>query len=339
MQKVRVEEAVGMVLAHDLTKIVPGVFKGAAFKKGYIIKADDVEELKNMGKNHVFVVSLTEEQIHENDAAHRIATRAAARGTSVADPSEGKSNIKSTVRGLLKINREALTAANRMDQLALVSLHNNTVVDAGKVVAAAKIIPLVIERETVDQALEICERMAPVVEVKPFLPLKVGIVVTGSEVYSGRIEDKFGPVLGEKIGLYGGQLVGIEYAPDDMEFIIGRIQEMLSQGVEAILISGGMAVDADDVTPQAIRQVATEIVAYGLPVLPGSMGMLAYHGSVAMMGVPACAMFFKTTILDLVLPRILVGDRIRREELAELAHGGICLQCEDCRFPACSFGK
>jgi Probable molybdopterin binding domain len=339
MEKVKVEDAVGMVLAHDLTKIIPGTFKGAAFKKGYIITAEDIEELKNMGKNHLWVVELTAEQLHENEAARRIAVAAASPAMVVCEPLEGKANIKSSVRGLLKINQSALYQVNQIGNIALVSLHNNTIVQAGQTVAAAKIIPLTIERDEIEKVEQICQKNLSLVDIKLLFPLKVGIIVTGSEVYYGRIQDRFGAVLKEKVLHYEGEFFDLQYAPDDSDVIYGLIQGFIEQGVEVILVSGGMAVDADDVTPQAITKAASELIAYGLPLLPGAMCMIAYHQQVPLIGVPACAMFNKTTVLDLILPRIFAKERLNRDDLISLAHGGLCLQCEECHYPNCSFGK
>jgi hypothetical protein len=338
MEKVKVEDAVGMVLAHDLTKIVPGEYKGPAFKKGHVVRAGDIAELKNMGKDHLYVVALNEDRIHENDAASRVALAAAGYGTGVAEPSEGKANITAAIRGLLQIDRPAQNELNRFGNLALVSLHNQTLVNPGQIIAAAKIIPLTMERSAVEQAEAICGKTM-VVGVKPFLPLKTGVIITGSEVYYGRIRDKFGAVFEAKIRHYGGQLLEIAYAPDDPDFISGLIEALIAKGAEIVLISGGMAVDADDVTPQAIAGTATEVITYGAPLLPGAMCMIAYQGPTALVGVPACAMYHEVTVLDLVLPRILTGERLNREAILKLAHGGLCLRCEVCHYPACSFGK
>lgn len=339
MKSVRVEDAVGMVLAHDLTKIVPGVFKGAAFKKGHIIREEDIEELKDAGKYNVFVVTLDDEQVHENEAAQRIAVAASAKGLVLSDPSEGKVNIKAAARGLLKISRQALYEVNILGKIALVSMHTNTVVEQNQTVAAAKIIPLTIEREKIEKAEQICRQNRPVVDVKPFFPLKTGIVITGSEVYYGRIKDKFGDILKDKIRHYGGEPLDIQFAPDDSDFIYNLIIKMIEKGDEIILVSGGMAVDADDVTPKAIEGAASEVVTYGLPLLPGAMCMVAYREQVPVIGVPACAMFHKTTVLDVIYPRLLAKDRVTREDMVSLAHGGLCLNCETCRYPECPFGK
>lgn len=339
MKRVKVEDAVGMVLAHDLTKIVPGMFKGPAFKKGYVVQTEDIDELKNMGKNHIFAITLTENQVHENDAAKRIADTAAGSGVAVAEPYEGKANLKAAVTGLLKVNREALYEVNDVGNVALVSMHNNSTVKADQFIGAAKIIPLVMERAEVEKAEEICRRNAPVFEVKPLNHLKTGIIITGTEVFYGRIQDRFGEVLKDKISHYGGEFLDLQYAPDDGEIIFNLITGMIGKGAEVVFISGGMAVDADDVTPQAISKASTEVITYGVPLLPGAMCMMAYRHNVAMLGIPACAMFNKTTILDVVYPRILAKERLTRKDLMSLAHGGICLHCEECRYPACSFGK
>jgi molybdenum cofactor synthesis domain-containing protein len=338
MEKVRVEDAVGMVLAHDLTKIVPGEFKGPAFKKGHIVQAGDIEELKSIGKNHLWVVPLSEDQVHENEAARRIGAAAGA-GTVVAEPAEGKANIEAASRGLLKVKPDALLELNRLDGIALATLHDNGVVEAGQMVAAAKVIPLTMARADLERAERICAQNGPVIAVKPLYPLKCGVIVTGSEVYSGRIQDRFGAVLKAKIETYGGQFLALRYAPDDAGQIQGLILELIGAGAELILISGGMAVDADDVTPQAIREAADEVVGYGAPVLPGAMCMVAYRDTVPLFGVPGCAMYTRTTVIDLLLPRMLAKERLTGEDLARLGHGGLCRHCETCHFPVCSFGK
>lgn len=339
MKSIRVEDAVGMVLAHDLTKIVPGEFKGAPFKKGYVIRQEDIEVLKDMGKYHVFVVTMDLEDIHEEEGAKRIAEAACSGNLLLAPPSEGKVNIRAKERGLLRIDRKALEKINELGKLVLVTLHDNTLVEKDRIVAASKIIPLTIEKELVEKAEQICRENPHIIDVKPIHPLKAGIVVTGSEVYYGRIKDKFGEVLTAKLLQYGGQPMDVRYAPDDADFIQGIIRDFIQEGVDMVLISGGMAVDADDVTPRAISGMATEIVSYGAPLLPGAMCMAAYHDRIPLMGIPACAMFSKTTVLDVLLPRLLAGERLQKSDFSAFAHGGLCLHCEECRYPVCPFGK
>ncbi|WIV12549.1 molybdopterin-binding protein [Proteiniborus sp. MB09-C3] len=339
MKKVNVEVAAGLVLAHDLTKIVPGQFKGAAFKKGHIIKPEDIEILKDMGKNHINVMELTENDIHEDDAAIRIGTAISGVGVYTTQPSEGKVTIKAKERGLLKINLEALEAVNDIELIIIATMHNNTVVDKDQAVAGTRIIPLAIEKDKIERIEKICNDLGTIVSVKELKSLKAGIVVTGSEVYHGRITDKFGPVLEEKVRFYGGTALGIKYASDDTEMIQDSINSFIEQGADIILTSGGMSVDADDVTPTSIRNMSDRVITYGSPVLPGAMFMIAYRGDTPILGVPACGMYHKTTVLDLILPRIMAGEVLSRKDITSLGHGGLCLNCRVCHYPVCPFGK
>ncbi|MFZ5966947.1 MAG: molybdopterin-binding protein [Bacillota bacterium] len=339
MKKVRVEEAVGMVLAHDLTKIVPGQFKGAAFKKGHIVRLEDVQELKDMGKNHIYIIELTDQELHEDEAALRIAKAVMGEGLYLEGPSEGKVSLKAKSKGLLKINVEAMMDINTIDLVMLATLHNNTIVEAGQAVAGTRIIPLTIEKGKIEELEQICSKTDSIVSIKEIKLLKVGIVVTGTEVYHGRITDKFGPVLEEKINHYGSVRMGVKYAPDDVEKIMEAIDYFMREGADVILTSGGMSVDADDVTPTAIRNMSREVVTYGSPVLPGAMLMLAYTDGGAILGIPACGMYHRSTVLDLVFPRVLAGEKLTKKDIAALGHGGLCLQCKVCHYPICPFGK
>ncbi|WP_352418374.1 molybdopterin-binding protein [Proteiniborus sp.] len=339
MKKVKVEDAVGMVLAHDLTKIVPGQFKGAAYRKGYIIKQEDIDKLKDMGKNHINVMELTENDVHEDDAAIRIGTAISGGGVYTTQPSEGKVTIKAKERGLLKINLKALETVNDIELIIIATLHNNTLVEKDQAVAGTRIIPLAIEKTKIEKIEQICNDLGAIISVKELKPLKAGIVVTGSEVYHGRITDKFGPVLEGKVRFYGGTLLGVKYASDDSEMIQETINSFIEEGADIILTSGGMSVDADDVTPTAIKSISDRVITYGSPVLPGAMFMLAYKGNTPILGVPACGMYHKTTVLDLVLPRVIAGEVLTRKDITSLGHGGLCLNCKVCHYPVCPFGK
>jgi molybdenum cofactor synthesis domain-containing protein len=191
---------------------------------------------------------------------------------------------------------------------------------------------------------------------------KVGVVITGNEVYHGRIKDAFAPVITKKIEEFGGELAGVYYAPDDKAFITDRLRELLNAGADLLITTGGMSVDPDDVTRFAIRELGATDLTYGSAVLPGAMFLVGYlnkvHSSkfkaqsevnselrtpnselIPILGIPACGMYAKTTIFDLVLPRVLAGEKIGRRELAELGHGGLCMKCDVCRYPVCPFGK
>ncbi len=341
-----VEQAVGMALAHDVTEIRKDEFKGRAFRKGHVVQPADVEHLRRLGKEKLFVLSIQEDEMHEDDAAVLIADALKGDGVSVpGEPREGKLNLVASQGGLLKINTEALRRFNRIGEVMCATLHSNTVVRQGQVVGATRAIPLVVKKITVEEAVQAVHGHPRAVEVLPMRQPKVGIVITGNEVYFGRIADAFGPIMSRKIAELGGSVVGIEYAPDDEKVIKEKLRALLSQGADMLITTGGMSVDPDDVTRFAIRQLGAKDILYGSAVLPGAMFLLAYidyangEGSVPIFGIPACGMYHKTTIFDIIVPRVLAGERIVRDDLAVLGHGGLCLHCAECRYPICPFGK
>jgi molybdenum cofactor synthesis domain-containing protein len=339
MKTVPVEDAVGMVLCHDITRITPGEFKGRAFKKGHIIQQEDVPKLLDLGKRQIFVWELSEGFVHENDAAMRMAVAAAGQGITLSEPKEGKVSLNARTAGLFKVNVAALNAINDVDEAMFATLHSNQRVAAGKTVAGTRIIPLVIEEDKINHIENICRQHFPVIEIKPFKPGRVGIVTTGSEVFERRIEDKFGPVLVSKFSAFGCSVLQQVFVPDSIEQIAGSIRTLLERGAEIITVTGGMSVDPDDVTPAGIRAAGGRIVTYGAPALPGAMFLLAYIGAVPVLGLPGCVMYHKTTIFDLVLPRILAGEALTRHDIISLGHGGLCADCQECRYPDCGFGK
>jgi hypothetical protein len=339
MKSVPVQDAIGMVLCHDVTQIIPGKFKGRAFKKGHIIRPEDVSKLRDIGKEHVYVWEIQEGFLHEDDAAIRIAKAAAGQGIVLSEPKEGKVELSAASRGLLKINSDALYHINEVDQVICATLHTNQTVTEGKIVAGTRIIPLVIEESKILQVEKICKTHCPLVAVKPFKPHTVGIITTGTEVYHERIKDTFTPVLRNKFHELGSMVVQQRIVPDSTELIAQAIAEFTGNGVELIAVTGGMSVDPDDVTPAGIKAAGGRIITYGAPALPGAMFLLAYIGSIPVLGLPGCVMYHKTTIFDLIMPRILAGEVIVREDIIKLGHGGLCANCEECRYPGCSFGK
>lgn len=340
MSTVRVEDAVGMVLAHDLTKIVPEQFKGAAFKKGHVIRKEDIEALKTIGKNHINILELKDGYIHENDAAQRIAKALADNSVHLTEPSEGKVEIRANCRGVVKINIDALNQINEINEVIVATIHSNTLVEEGQILAATRVVPLTINEEKLIQVEVITENYDnKIISVKELKSMKIGVVVIGTEVYEGRVMDGFAPVMKEKIRHYGCSLLDIQYCPDDLKTIENAINDMMHNGAEIVLACGGMSVDADDLTPRAIKNTTQFVVSYGMPIIPGNMLMLAYKGNTAVLGIPAAAIFLKNTSLDIILPRILAGDKITRKELAAYGHGGLCWGCKTCTYPICPYGK
>ncbi len=337
---IKLRDAVGTTLAHDITEIRPGEFKGPAFRKGHTVCNEDLCRLQRLGKNHLYVIDLEEDEIHENEAAGILAGSLAGDGIVWKDdPREGKIQMLAGVDGLLKVDANALADFNMVEEVMCASLHNNTIVKKGEQVAATRAIPLTMKREPIERAAAIASRNGPVVMVKPFRRAKVALLVTGTEVYQGLIEDKFAPILTGKIESMGSEVTTLDFAPDEADTIARVIRSYLEKGCELILLSGGMSVDPDDVTRHGIRLAGATELNYGAAVLPGAMFLLAYLGEVPLLGVPACGLHHRITALDLVLPRILAGERLGRKDLALLGHGGLCRDCPECKYPACSFGK
>lgn len=337
---VPVEQAVGMILPHDITEIVKDEKKGAAFRKGHIIRPEDIDHLKRLGKEHIYVLSLEPSEIHENEAAATLAAVLAGRGIEYADnPEEGKIALKAGRDGLLRINKEALFRINMLGEVMCSTLHDNTPVKKGETVAATRLIPLVAPRQLIAEVEEIALSGPRVVEVLPLARVKIGLVITGNEVFYGRIKDRFEEVLRAKAESLGSEILVVRFAPDEKEAIAGEIGYCLAQGADLIVTSGGMSVDPDDVTREAIVLAGATDVVYGTPVLPGAMFLCGRIGERPVLGLPACGMYHKITVFDLVLPRILTGQKIGRRELAELGHGGLCRNCQTCQYPVCNFGK
>ncbi len=338
MKEIAVEQAVGTVLAHDLTQIIPGEYKGAKFKKGHVIREEDIEILLSMGKKHLYVVEKDDTDVHENEAALRIARKAAGEGIRLTEPSEGKIELIAEKRGLLKVDEELLIDLIDQDEIMFACIHENIVVEPGQKLAGTRVIPLFVEEAVVKQAEGVLDRRT-LIRIEPLHSLKIGAVTTGSEVYSGKIKDAFGPVLVKKFGELGSTVVKQLFADDDEEMIADCIRQLIDMGVDMIGVTGGMSVDPDDKTPSGIRKAGGYIVTYGAPVLPGAMFMLSYIDDIPVVGLPGCVMYSRTSVFDLIVPRLLAGEVITRRDIKKLGHGGLCLNCEECVYPNCGFGK
>lgn len=339
MKIVHVEEAVGRVLAHDMTEIIPEKSKCAVFKKGHVIKKEDIPRLLNMGKEHIYIMEFKEGDVHENEAAIRMAKAAAGQGIEFSEPSEGKVSLISKYPGLLKVNFKALAEVNSIDEIMFATLHTNQFINENTKIAGTRIIPLVVNKEKIEVVEEICRANSPIVEIMPLRKLKVGIVTTGNEIFYKRIEDKFGPVINEKFKELGCTVIKQIFSKDDADMIADSIKTLVNEGVDIITVTGGMSVDPDDVTPTGIKKSGANIISYGAPTLPGAMFLLSYIENIPVLGLPGCVMYSKRTIFDLVVPRLVAGEIVNKQDIVKLGHGGLCLGCENCKYPNCSFGK
>ncbi len=339
MKKIKVEDAIGTVLAHDMTRITRGKFKGVAFKKGHVVKKEDVFELLKIGKQYLYVLDLGKDQLHEDDAAFRIATAISESNLEFTEPREGKISISTPDAGLLKINVDALLEVNKMDNIIVATLKNNFPCKKGEIIAGTRIIPLTIPTEKIVELEEKTKPNFPILSVKPFKSLKVGAVVTGSEVFNGLITDDFGPSIGQKIVDAGCTLEKKILVPDDVSAISNAILELKKLGCELIITTGGLSVDPDDVTRVGVIKAGAVETFYGSPVLPGAMLMVSELGDIPIISLPACVFYYSKTVFDLIFPRVLAGEAISADDIAAMGHGGLCMNCEVCHYPVCSFGR
>lgn len=317
-----VEQAVGTRMAHDVTEIVPGKHKGPAFRRGHVVKPADVSKLLDLGKVHLYVIELEERELHEEDAARRLARISAGPGIRFTDPAEGRVNLVADISGLLKIDQELLNRFNALGDLILSTLLTNQYVREGEVVAGTRTIPVVVKEDLVEQAEALCKKK-PIVTIIPVPSRRIHLIVTGSEVFSGRIKDGFEPVVKRKVKEMGSDLEAIKFAPDDPDQIAAHIRESHGESADLILVSGGMSVDPDDQTPEGIRRSEARVECHGFPVLPGSMFLMAYLQGTPILGLPGCVLHDTVTAFDLLLPRLLAGERVSRSEIIALGEGGL----------------
>ena len=340
LKKIKVQDAAGRRLSHDITEIRPGQFKGPAFREGHLVCDEDICHLQKLGKNHLYLIDLDKDEIHENQAASILADGLAGVGISWEnDPKEGKICLYAEHDGLLVIDKANLAAFNMVDEVMCASLHSYTLVKKGRQVAATRAIPLVMKRNPIERAAAIASQGGGTVSVHALKDAKVGVVITGNEIFNGLIDDKFAPVLKKKINDLGSHISNVEFAPDSVELIQETIEKHIKDKCDVILLSGGMSVDPDDVTRKGIQKAGATEMHYGAAALPGAMFMVAYINGTPLLGVPACGLHHKVTVLDLILPRILIGEHIGKKELAFIGHGGLCMDCPECNHPLCPFGK
>jgi molybdopterin biosynthesis enzyme len=339
LRKIKLEDALGMTIGHDVTKVVPGEAKGAAFRRGHILKKEDIPELLSMGKEHIYVIEEEEGEVHEEEAAFRIARAVASPDMEITKPREGKVNIKSNVFGLLKINKALLKEVNSIPDISLATIHENTVCQSGAIIAGTKIIPLYITEAHLNKVEELCTSKGKVFQIISFQEKKVGVVITGNEVYKGRIKDKFGEYIKNKVDPLGSKVNHQIIVPDDEDIIAKTVLEMRDMGSEVIFVCSGLSVDPDDVSVEGVKRSGARIISYGAPVMPGAMFLLAMLEDIPILGAPAAVIFNQTTIIDVILPRILAGETLSRQDIIDMGHGGLCLDCADCIYPVCPFCK
>ena len=327
MKKINVRNAEGYELCHDITQILPGEFKGAKFLRGHIIRKEDIEVLISLGKENIFVMEEEDKEknlIHENDAAMFIVEKLNLDKEffEISSIREGKINITAKEDGILKIDVNTLNKINKIGEIILVTKYNNSYIKKGENVAATRVIPLLIEKKQLDEMEKLVKEKNVLTFKKIDKNKKLALITTGNEVYNGIIKDKSKEALLKKYKKYKINDIEQVFSQDDKDTIKKYIK-MFENEKDIIMCTGGMSIDPDDVTPSAIRESNWEIVTYGTPVLPGAMFMLAYKGEKVLIGLPGGVVFSEKTVFDVLLPRILANDRITKQEIIEMGHGGL----------------
>ena len=241
-------------------------------------------------------------------------------------------------RGMFRVNTRLLEEINSIGDITISTLPDHFPVEEGARLASMRIVPLVTQEEQIIKAEKLCAR-EKLLDLRPYKPRKLGVIITGSEVYSGRIKDKFEPVVRAKMAKYPAEILGVSICDDDLDMIEGAARKYLDMGADFLIFTGGMSVDPDDLTPSAIRRLGAEIISHGLPAQPGNMTLVAYLGDIPILGVPGAAISLPTTMFDVLLPQIFAGDRFTKQDLIHMGDGGLCQMCKSCHFPNCTFGR
>ncbi len=342
MKQIKTVDAAGHILCHDITQIIKGVTKDVVFKKGHVVREEDIPVLLSVGKENLYVWENQEGMLHENEAAEILYGICKNDHMKPSPVKEGKIEVIADADGLFKLDTERLYQINSLGEMMIATRHGNTAVKKGDKLAGTRIIPLIIEEYKMKKAQEIGAGK-PLMEILPFRHKKIGIVTTGSEVFHGRIKDTFGPVVMEKFGEFDTEILGQEIVDDDKKEISAAVLSFIEKGADIVVCTGGMSVDPDDCTPGAIKDTGADIITYGAPVLPGAMLLVSYYNyegkKIPVIGLPGCVMYAKRTIFDLVLPRIMADDKITKSDIDKLGQGGLCLNCNVCTYPNCGFGK
>jgi len=339
LKRIKTRDAVGEKLAHDITKIMPGKFKDAVFKYGQVITEEDIEDLLDLGEDEVFVLEGNEKGIHEDEAGLIIAQKSSGFGLKALNKNEAWVDVVVEEPGMFSVERDVLNKLNIMDEVIFATLPSYIMVKKNKTVAKVKIRSLYISKEELDAILEIPEKYGKAIRIIKIKDLKIGLIIASTEVYRGRIKDGFHDLIKSKLDEYGLEINEEIILPDDPGKISAKILDFKNRGMDLILVAGGMSVDPCDATPGGIEKSGANIITYGAPFSPGAMLMMAYLNSIPVIGIPSGALARARASFDVILPRVLIGERLTKEDIRSMGEGGLCWSCSECTFPVCTFGR
>jgi hypothetical protein len=318
-----IAEAVGHILRHNL----PDEHGRKAFSKGHVIAAADLDRLRALGVGELRVAILDADDVHENEAARRVAAAVAGPGAVASSAHAGRANLLAAYAGPLAVDVAGLEALNGIEGIAVATLPHHTGVRERAPLATIKIIPFAVPEALLAEAEGIARAHAPLLAVLPLAVLEVGVILVGSARARRRIEGTVLPAIESRVAELGAAVLAARYVAPDERAVADEIAALYAQGAGLIIVAGETSVmDKDDITPTGIRLAGGRVEHYGAPVEPGNLLLLAYMGpgdAVPILGAPGCVRSRDVNIVDMLLPRLLAGERVRRRDIVALGHGGL----------------
>lgn len=328
------DKAVGKILAHNLADE-----EGRRLlRKGIRLDEEDIEAIRQLGRSRVYVAELEGDDVAEDEAARRVAESIAGDGVRLVGAATGRTNLMSTVHGLLQIDRDRLAQINAEHGITLSTLRGGQVIPERQMVATVKVIPYAIPAEAVERIEARTVEGESVVTVRQLEPKKVAIILHGANRVRQRLIDDFVPPLQERIQTWGSELGWVEYVEFDMDeperTLAEALVSILREEPDLVILAGETAImDGNDIIPAAITSAGGHVESFGAPVDPGNLLMLAYCRRVPILGAPGCARSRKENIVDWVIPRLLSGEELRRQDIISLGHGGLLAEIRERPMP------
>lgn len=313
----------GCVLGHNVIDAAGR----RVLRKGTRLSADHVERLRALGHETVWAARLDADDVDEDAAAARVSRAAAGAGIELVGPRTGRVNLRAEHLGVVRIDAERLAAVNRCAGITLATLAGASVAEAGRIVGTTKVIPYAVPEEAVRRAEGAESDARPAIWLDPLGPRRVSLVVSAPTTIAAKTLESFATALGERLRRLGSELgptLGVPPSPGGVDRLAEALRERGAAGDELIVLAGSTAIqDRDDLAPAALVRAGGRVTAFGAPVDPGNLVLVGELGDAAVLGAPGCARSRKRNIVDLLLPRMLVGERLGQEEIATLAAGGL----------------
>jgi molybdopterin biosynthesis enzyme len=321
----------GAVLARDIA------IDGERWPKGRRLSAADLARLASadpsVAPDGMTVLVLEPGDVHEDEAALRLAAAVAGDGLTRRGPSQSRVDLVAATAGVVHVRVDVLERLNRLDPLEVFTTFDGSVVDAGDLVASVKIAPHVVDEATLERAERVASRGAKVVSIASFVARRVAVVV--KESIHAPARERFEASVRAKVEGLGSRVVSFDYVADDPDAVEASLAAATRSAdpVDLVLTAGGGSTDPSDAFFVALHRLGGRVVRRGVPAHPGSMLWLARLGRTALLGLPTCGAYSKATAADLLLPRLLAGEPASAATVARLGHGGILTRDQRFRFP------